>query len=86
VCCIAYIFLASVDDYSPSRVEVFLFPGMTNATVTLAISDDDRLESEESFDVFLMVPLNLSSIGILAGNVTTASLNIIDNDGELLAC
>ena len=64
-------------------MEVFLFPGITNTTVALATNDDNELESVELFDVSLVVPLNLSNLGILPGNATTASLNVVDNDGKL---
>ena len=79
-----FYFLASSDDYSPILMKAFLFPGITNTTVTLAINDDDQLESDELFDVSLFVPFNMSSLGILPGNATTASLNIVDNDGKLI--
>ena len=76
------LLLASFDDYSPLTIEAFIFPGITNTTVTLSINDDDKLESDELFDIFLIVPLNLTGLSILSGNDTTASLNVVDNDGK----
>jgi len=38
------LLLASFDDYSPLTIEVFIFPGITNATATLAMNDDENVQ------------------------------------------
>ena len=73
-CCIA-----SVDDYSPTKLTTTITPGSTNTTVMFVITDDDMLESEEIFEILLIVPKDMA---ILLGNITTLTLTVIDNDGQ----
>jgi len=80
-------FAASDDDYGYSAgqpIEVRLIPGVTSKAITLAITDDDLLESAETFSISLGLPLpHLTNRGVLPGNVTTALVTIADNDGNL---
>ena len=46
-----------------------------------AITDDDMLESEEIFEISLLVPSQLKDMAILLGNTTALTLTVIDNDG-----
>ena len=63
---------------------MILTAGVTTNTVTLAITDDDLLESTETFHISLGLPLpHLTNKGVLPGNVTKAIVNIVDNDGNL---
>jgi len=79
---------ASDDDYAYNvgqPIQVLLTPGVISKTVILSITDDDLLESSETFIMFLDLPLpQLTNRGILAGNVTTTLVTIVDNDGNLV--
>ena len=59
-----------------------LFPGgKTSATFDVKIKPDERLESNESFNVSIH-PLSLPHCVVL-GDITTAEVIILDNDGKV---
>ena len=49
------------------------------------VTDDDMLESEEMFEVSLVVPSQLKDVAILPGNITTVTMTVIDDDGRFIA-
>ena len=73
--------LATSDDYGSNQLTITISPGMRNTTVILAITDDDMLELEETFNVTLIIPENVTSKSIYPGSVTSAVVTITDNDG-----
>jgi len=78
-------FAATDDDYGYYVDQVHLTPGVTSEIIILAITDDDLLESAESLFISLNLPQpRLTKRGILPGNVTTALVTIVDNDGNYI--
>jgi len=77
---------ATLDDYSPAQLTATITSGSSNTTVTLFITDDDMLESDEAFEISLVLPSQLKDVVILPGNITTLTLTVIDNDGQFYSC
>ena len=55
------------------------------ANFHIPIIDDQILERPESFNLQISVPQKSADIGILLGDLVTANVTIIDNDGKLVS-
>jgi len=68
---------ASGSDYSQNSGTLTFADGVTRQKITIDITDDILLEENENFSVIL----SNSSGALLSDGATTATVNIIDNDG-----
>lgn len=76
---IAYAFKAGsagASDYSGTNGVLTFAPGDTNKTITVAITNDSTVETNESFSVILSAPTG----GSVIGGTNTAYITIVDND------
>ena len=71
----AFNFIASSNDFKESIQTVRFSSRQTTATVYIKISDDDRVESTEAFQVDILIPRNL---GVRFGNPSRAKVYIKD--------
>ena len=61
------------------------FPaGQTRAEFTVVITDDNLIESMESFQLLLSIPEDFISKGVQVGPNSAATVTIMDNDGEVV--
>ena len=61
------------------------FPaGQTRAEFTVDITDDNLIESMESFQLLLSIAEDLISKGVQVGPNSAATVTIMDNDGEVV--
>ena len=67
-----------MDDFDNMTVTVVVNPGETTASVPIEITDDDRLEGEESFDVLIEVE---DTNGVVVGVPNSAQVFITSEDG-----
>ncbi|TQV88070.1 Calx-beta domain-containing protein [Aliikangiella coralliicola] len=63
------------EDFNATNGTLFFADGETSQTITIGIVDDSQDESDESFEIALVNPVNT----IIAGEAT-ATINISDND------
>ena len=66
-------------DYVSASKQVVFAPGAISANISVSITDDNLVESNESFSVKLSNPEN-ADLGVL----NTASVTIVDNDGSAI--
>ena len=70
------------DDYNvdSSAIQILFPGGTTRASFDVRLVDNIKLESTETFSVSID-PLSLPC-GVVLGDISTAEVAILDNDGE----
>ena len=70
-------------DYNSTTQTVTIIAGTNNSTVNVTVTDDNIVEGNETFSMFLTLP---SSLGprIMTGDITSATGIIIDTSGKYL--
>ena len=62
------------------------FPARVNeVTFTVTISDERRIESNETFHIDLEIPLSAAKRGVIKDSPSTVTVTIVNDDGELKA-
>ena len=78
----SYIIYIAPEDYSSFNTLIPISRSFVGQQVNVFINDDQLLEDNEQFTVSLQLSTGGSSCGVALGSITTATVNIIDNDGE----
>ena len=62
------------------------FPARVNqVTFTVTISDERRIESNETFHIDLEIPSSAAKRGVIKDSPSTVTVTIVNDDGELKA-
>ena len=72
------------DDYQQVQLQIEFMPGDTRKEFNVSIVDDNMIEDLESFQLSLSITDDITSKGVQLGPNDTATVTIIDNDGELV--
>ena len=56
--------------------------GVNQVTFTVAIRDEGLVEPDEDFYIDLEIPSSAANLGVIEGNVTLATVTILNDDGE----
>jgi len=70
------------DDYSSVNRIITIPRSFAFQLVNIFITEDQLLEDTEQFMVTLELPTGGLSCEVALGSITTATVNVIDNDGE----
>ena len=70
------------DDYRDGSIPVTFEALTTTATVPVTIFDDEVAECPEEFFLDLEIPEAAAAIGAIKGSADSATVSIIDNEGE----
>ena len=76
-----YVCFIAPQDYLVTNRPFFIPRSFNSFRFFITINDDQILEENEQFSVSLQLPSDGLACGIALGVVTTATVNIIDNDG-----
>ena len=73
-------------DFEPVVPEIILAPSETRSCTNVTIIDDKIVERMEPFEVIIIFPPGQPAlqIGEIVPNATNGTINIIDDDGELM--
>ena len=71
----------AVDDFDSTPLIATIPAGATNTTVRVAVTNDNIVEGDETFDMSLVVPSSLGP-GIIAGPISSATAIIKDSSGK----
>ena len=69
-------------DYTGGDYSVIFPAGLTRKSLSIVITDDDILESDETFFLTLVIPQPAQAIGVMRGDPFMATVTIINDDGE----
>ena len=69
------------EDYSSFNTLIPISRSFVGQQVNIVINDDQLLEDTEQLTVSLQLSTGGSSCAVALGSITTATVNIIDNDG-----
>ena len=59
------------------------FPaGVNEVSFTVTIRDEGLVESDEKFYIDLEIPSSAANLNVIEGNITTATVTILHDDGE----
>jgi len=78
------LIFSSASDYILSHTNIKFGPNDTSQNVTLLAVDDDIVEYDELLTMSIMIPDQLMDIGFLLGDVNITTINITDNDSEII--
>ena len=67
-------------DYDSGSYTITIPSGQTSATFSIAINDDNILEMNENFGLFINE--HSLSTRVIVGNLNQATVTIVDNDGK----
>ena len=70
--------IASSDDFEQSLQTVMFSLRQTNKTVYIMINDDDRVENTEAFQVEILIPYSVYSLGVRFGSPSKVKVCIKD--------
>ena len=68
------------DDFNSATQTATIIAGSNSSRVNITVVDDDIVEGDETFTINLNVPV---SLGIMAGDITMATVTIIDTSSRL---
>jgi len=72
-------------DFDSGDIEVFFGPNSTLASVNITIFDDIYPESNETFDILVIIPPAMKEIGVKNGYISRA-IGVILNDDSKSQC
>ena len=75
-------FLAT-DINTTSVIPITFEPNITEVVVNITIVDDMELELTEEFSIELVIPDSVHNIGVNPGSITSAVVEIVDDDSKL---
>ena len=78
-----YTFLELNNDYGPGPYTITFPPGRVNSSFNITITDDIALEGNEIFNLTLHVTNTLIPSNVSIGNLSQATVTILDNDRML---
>ena len=56
--------------------------GVNQVSFTVTIRDEGLFESDEEFYIDLEIPSAAANLGVIKGNVASATVTILNDDGE----
>ena len=74
-------FIANDDDYHMGLSIGVISPGIKVTKFIINITDDNILETEETFNVSLVFPKTLTTKGFFPTNISSVVITIMDTDG-----
>ena len=79
---ISIIFILAVDFNTSSVIPVLFKANVTEVTVNITIVNDEELEHTEEFNIQLVIPDDVHDIGVNQGSITSAVVEIVDDDSK----
>ena len=55
---------------------------VTEVSVNISIVNDEELEHTEEFNIQLVIPVDVDDIGVNHGSITSAVVQIVDDDSK----
>ena len=56
--------------------------GVNEVSFTVTIRDEGLIEPNETFHIDLEIPSSAANLNVVEGNITTATVTILHDDGE----
>ena len=69
------------DDFNSSSINITIPAETSNTTMRVAVTDDNIVEGDETFNVIMNVPLSLAP-RVVAGSITSSIGTIIDTTSK----
>lgn len=76
------MFIIAVDYNTSSVIPVQFKANVTEVSVNISIVNDEELEHTEEFNIQLVIPADVDDIGVNHGSITSAVVEIVDDDSE----
>jgi len=70
-------------DFRNDEIVLMFGPNDTQVETNIMIIADIYPEFNETFGINLLIPLDMEVIGVMSGNITTATVVIWDDDSNL---
>ena len=74
--------IVAVDFNASSVILVKFEANITEVTVNISIVNDKELEHTEEFSIQLVIPESVHNIGVNNGSITSAVVEIVDDDSK----
>ena len=74
--------IIAIDFNTSSVIPVQFKANVTEVTVNISIVNDEELEHTEEFNIQLVIPDDVNDIGVNHGSITSAVVEIVDDDSK----
>ena len=74
--------ILAVDFNTSSVIPVQFKANVTEVAVNITIINDEELEHTEEFNIQLVIPDDVDDIGVNHGSITSAVVEIVDDDSK----
>ena len=74
--------IIAIDFNASSVIPVQFNANVTEVSVNISIVNDKELEHTEEFNIQLVIPVDVDDIGVNHGSITSAVVEIVDDDSK----